>query len=131
MQIKNKSIKYEFVSEIPSKKNSKRIISFGNGRRGLISSKNYLQWEEEQLWLLKTHKHKTVKKCDSIVVGLYFEYNRRKDLSNVWEGVGDLLVKAGILEDDNFNVIPILQISYLGKRSPSLCTVEIINPQYE
>lgn len=127
---KNKII--EITGEIPSKKNSKQIFRSSAGKPFIVSSDNYLAWEENQLWLLKKHKMKKIVKCEKIWVQFYFKYDRRKDLSNVWESIGDLLVKAEILADDNFKVIPNLELEYGGKsEAESMCQISIINPEYE
>lgn len=94
---------------IPSKKNSKRII--GRGRPMLISSKAYQEWEAGQLIYLRSlNLSKGIEKA-SIKVVFYMPDNRKADLSNKFESIADLLVKAGILVDDSWQCLsPVLLV---------------------
>ena len=84
----------------------------------LVSSKKHKEWEEEKMWVLKGI-HGQYKKC-AITAVFFPSTKRRADLSNKWESVGDLLVKAGILEDDNwFCVVDLrLMIGEVDKHNP-------------
>ena len=57
---------------------------------------------------------KPVNKINSVTLAFYAESKRRKDLTNCAEGVMDLLVKAGILQDDNWFVVPKIVLVFGG-----------------
>jgi len=98
---------------IPSKKNSKQWVGNGN-RKFLIPSKNYAIWHEEQMWELKKYKVKSpITRC-SMIVEIAFPDNRKADISNKIESVNDLLVDAGILEDDDHRILHSLNLKSLG-----------------
>lgn len=96
---------------IPSKKNSKRIL--GRGRiKFIASSENYMRWEKKTVLDLinqrnKIKDFKTIQEC-TIMISIKYPDNRRRDLTNTAEGIMDALVKAEIIKDDNFKVVPFL-----------------------
>lgn len=101
----------------PSKKNSRQIFCRG-GRPVNIPSKDYLAWHEEQMWLIK--KVKPVKGEVAIDMQLYAPNLRTGDLENKFSSVQDLLVDAGIIDDDNWDVVKQVMLNYAGvdKQSP-------------
>lgn len=50
-----------------------------------------------------------------ITIDFYVENKRKADLSNKAESIMDLLVDAGVIEDDNFFVVPRLVLNYKGQ----------------
>jgi Holliday junction resolvase RusA-like endonuclease len=87
-----------FQGHIPSKKNSKRIA---NGR--ILPSKAYESWHKAEL--------ATLQDAFAIPSPVEIEYSfriggkdrpREFDLSNAEESINDLLVDAGIIEDDSW-----------------------------
>ena len=78
----------------------------------LISTPAYAAWHEEQMWKLKG------KKVPDIITTLYLNFYspdaRKTDLSNKAESVMDLLVDSGLIEDDNWNIIPKLVLEFKG-----------------
>ena len=90
---------------IPSKKNSKRIVS-GRGRKPtLLSSKDYISWEKMAVLEFKVGwEGKTILRCSSITYRFTFPDKRVRDLSNAVEGINDALVKANVLKDDNWKI---------------------------
>lgn len=77
---------------LPSKKNSKRIIQ-RYGKPSIISSKEYLDWENGFVAELKSLK-RTLGTCKKCNVRISSPDLRRWDLSNKWESVADAMVKA-------------------------------------
>ena len=99
---------------IPSKKNSK--VWTGHC---LISSKNYREWEEEQLWLLKWVQW--VQWWGWTIDCSFYRWDKRKfDLDNTFSSCSDLLVKAWIIEDDNMEILTnvILRFWWYDKQNP-------------
>lgn len=98
---------------IPSKKNSKQLLQRW-WRTMIVSSANYLKWENEQLNYLDTQ---FLTKINPLwpyrIECIFYMIDKRKtDLSNKFESVADLLVKAKILADDNYEIIPEIILKY-------------------
>ena len=97
----------------PSKKNSKQIICTQDRPR-LISSKAYRAWHDGEMWILKKYKpKKPIEKCE-ISCEFWFPDNRRRDLSNVFEGIADILVDAEILKDDDWKTVESILLYAMG-----------------
>ena len=77
-----------------TKKNSQQIFfNKATGKRMIVPSKQYKEYEQACLWQIRRPK------C------VYYMPTRRKvDLSNLIEASLDILVRAGVLEDDNCDV---------------------------
>src|SRR3990167_10664765 len=86
-----------------TKKNSKRIVRFGN-RPSLISSAKYLAWESGAVRQLRTQwAGRAPIPADTPVhaqITSYLATRRKTDLSNLYEGPQDAMQRAGILADD-------------------------------
>jgi len=109
----------------PSKKNSKQII-YVRGKPLIISSKDYAIWHKTALQTLKTAP-KFNGNTKAVVLCFYSENKRKFDLSNKAESIMDLLVDAGILQDDNYEVVPRLILEYGGisKENPR-CEIHLL-----
>jgi Holliday junction resolvase RusA-like endonuclease len=120
-----KSITYTFVKPIPSKKNSKQIFKNKSGKMFISSSSNYKDWQRIELMLIKSKiKERNISKC-SIDYCFYSPNKRTFDISNKLESVNDLLVDAGILIDDNYNVLSSMIVSYNGIDKDKYCEIKI------
>lgn len=108
---------------IPSKKNSK-VWTW----KFMISSKNYIKREKEQLIYLKQNqiKPENINYWVSISYEFFMPDNRKTDLSNKIESINDLLVKYWLLEDDNCKIIQEMNIYYkwIDRENPR-CKLEI------
>ena len=98
-----KELRLTIPIEPVTKKNSQQII-YVKGRPMIIPSKKYKDYEKQALnYLLFTTE------CFNTPVNVechYYMPTRRKcDLVNLLEATCDVLVKAGILEDDNYTII--------------------------
>lgn len=97
--------KIKFVVSLPpiTKKNSQRIVT--NKRTGksyLIPSKAYEKYEKEAGWFLKPLGIN----CPVNVKCLFYMPTRRKvDLTNLLESIDDVMVKYGVLADDDYKVV--------------------------
>ena len=98
---------------IPSKKNSKQIIRRGN-RSMLVSSRAHSIWHTDAMWQLKEQRTRPMEGKIGIEMMFYFPDKRRADLTNKAESIMDLLVDAGIIEDDNANVCPEVFLRFGG-----------------
>lgn len=100
-----------------TKKNSQQIIKI-RGRYMIIPSTAYRNYEKDCLPYL-VHVEPFLNPCN--VKCEYFMPTRRKvDLVNLQEATLDILVKAGILQDDNSNVVVSMDGSrvYYNKEYP-------------
>lgn len=110
--------------ELYSSKNSKRIVRFGN-RPALIASKQYMASVkpiEEQLvlnrgkWLREIGPRPRPLK---IFFKVYRKTKRRFDYLNIFQGLCDLMVKCGWLDDDNADeLIPVFEPYEVDKNNP-------------
>jgi len=102
---------------IPSKKNQLRRIKRA-GRIYTVPSKNHELWERKQLKLVSDQKElqriDQFEKVRVVVIFIYFPDNLGSDLTNKAESIMDLLVKAGILKNDKWQVIPRLELVSMG-----------------
>lgn len=92
----------KFTGHIPSKKNSKIKTRFG----AIVPSKAYQMWHKEQMATLAG----SVRIPSPVSIEYRFWIGgkavpARFDLSNAIESINDLLVDAGILEDDSFDCV--------------------------
>lgn len=99
-----------------AKKNSSNSI-WNHYTKRLIrtTSTNYKSWENDAMKQLGKcvngkffNEKKRVKDicCPVILKCCFYNYdNRKRDISNYYEGIQDLLVDAGIIKDDNYKII--------------------------
>lgn len=90
-----------FRSFPPSKKNSKRILRSSRGKPFVASSEAFKAWETQQLWAIKhLRPREPIKQAHHIDLFFTLPDHRKRDLTNAAEGIMDVLVAAGFLEDD-------------------------------
>lgn len=96
-----------FTLRLPpiSKKNSQQIlINMATGRPFIMPSKQYKQYERDSLWFIP----KLTKPIDyavNVKCLFYMPTHRKCDLTNLLEAIDDIMVKSGLLADDNFTII--------------------------
>lgn len=102
-----------------TKKNSQRIFVNRKTLRPFISpSEKFLEYEKAASLYCNGHK---VEEFPVNVKLLFYMPNKRKcDLTNLIEAIDDVLVKTGVLPDDNYNIIAAHDGSrvYVDKDSP-------------
>lgn len=87
-----------------SKKNSQRIMINSRTRKPFIMpSAAYKDYEREAA--LHIPRGQYIDKPVNIKCLFYMPTRRRCDLTNLLEAIDDILVKAGLLADDNFTVV--------------------------
>lgn len=88
-----------------TKKNGQRIVmNRRTGRPMVIQSQRYLQYEKDCGYFIKGKGLKIDYPIN--LKAVYYRKDRRKcDLSNLHEALQDILVKYGVLEDDNFTIV--------------------------
>ena len=95
--------------EVRSKKNSKRIV-VAHGKPRIVSSVPYKAWEKDavaQLLRCQVSPFRALREGQNVAacITIYRRTKRKYDLTNMGEGVMDALVLAGILDDDNADVV--------------------------
>ena len=86
-----------------SKKNSQRII-YAKGRPMIIPSAKYSEYEKECAWFMPKLDN-PIERPVNVKCLFYMPTRRRVDLVNLEEAICDILVKYGVLEDDNYNIV--------------------------
>ena len=103
-------IKFTIPLNPVTKKNSQQIILVC-GKPRIIPSKKYKEYERDCIPFL-THVEPVTGRLN--VKAVYFMRTRRRvDLINLHEALHDILVKAGVLEDDNCKIIYSTDGSYV------------------
>lgn len=87
-----------------TKKNSQQIIKAGN-RRMIVPSPQYRQYEKDCLWQIPPKVKQRIDFPVNIQCVYYMPTRRRVDLVNLLEATMDILVAAGVLEDDNCRIV--------------------------
>lgn len=89
-----------------TKKNSQRIlVNRATGRPFVAQSGQYKAYERAALQYLRLRPEKPVDAPVNLKAVFYMPTRRRVDLVNLLESVCDILVRAGILADDNSNIV--------------------------
>jgi Holliday junction resolvase RusA-like endonuclease len=113
-----------------SKKNNKRILkNFKTDKMFIASSEQYLKSKDSFLWQLADASNKrewqAMLKANNGLKPLKLEFTfyqktkQRFDYCNIVQGIQDLLVEAGYLEDDNANeVLPVFAPYQVDKNNP-------------
>ena len=97
-----KPIELTIIGSARTKKNHSRIITNPKtGKPMVIQSKQYVQYEADALKQL--HKPSEPVTCACNAQYRYYMPNARKcDLVNLIQATNDILVKGGVIEDDNY-----------------------------
>lgn len=86
-----------------TKKNSQRIVVQGK-RRFIMPSAQYQKYENACLWQLKGKRWQLAGPLN-VRCEYYMATRRKVDLCNLLEASCDILVKAGVIVDDNSTVV--------------------------
>lgn len=87
-----------------SKKNSQRIvINKATGARMILPSKKYKDYETDAGWFIP--KNKCIDYPVNVKCLFYMPTKRLCDLTNLLESIDDIMVKYGLLKDDNYSIL--------------------------
>ena len=87
-----------------SKKNSQQILTNPKtGRPFIMPSKKYKEYEKDAMWFIP--KGETINKPVNVKCLFYMPTRRKCDLGNMQEAILDVMVKAGLLADDNYSIV--------------------------
>ena len=97
--------RYVFRGEVASKKNSK-VLARVKGRPMLLPSRKYQEWEKRaRLAIMAEGRPAEPFKAARISMVIFHGDMLKRDSNNATQGVQDVLVDMGVLEDDNWMVI--------------------------
>ena len=90
-----------------SKKNSQQILTNkATGRPFIMPSKKYKDYEKAAAkYIPKLRQPKPIDQPVNIKCLFYMPTRRKVDLTNLLEAIDDVMVKAGLLADDDFTII--------------------------
>lgn len=86
-----------------TKKNSQRIVKMGN-RHCILPSEKYKEYESLALWYIPK-RGVPIDFPVNVKCTFYMPNNRLCDLTNHLESIDDVMVKAGLLKDDNYKIL--------------------------
>ena len=99
------SYRYVFRGEVASKKNSK-VLARVKGRPMLLPSRKFQEWEKmARLAIMSSGRPVEPLKAARLSMIIYHGDMIRRDTNNATQGVQDVLVDMGVIEDDNWMVI--------------------------
>lgn len=90
------------LTPVSKKNHSQLIINRNTGKRMLIPSPQYRQYEHDCAYFMPPYKAEGKVNVKAV---FYMETRRRVDLVNLLQALLDILVKYGVIEDDNSNVV--------------------------
>ena len=96
---------YQFTIPLPpiTKKNSQRIlINRSTGKPFIAPSEQYKQYEKDAMWFMPNI---FINAPCNIKCLFYMPTKRKVDLTNLLEAIDDIMVKSGILADDNSTIV--------------------------
>lgn len=102
----------KFTVPLPpiTKKNSQRIVMRG-GKPCILPSEKYKEYENSALWFIPK-RGIPIDFPVNVKCLFYMPNNRLCDLTNHLEAIDDVMVKAGLLKDDNYKIL----VSHDGSR---------------
>jgi len=110
-----------------TKKNHQQILRAGNGRSFIAQSKTYREYEKNAVASVKWAYDRIASPVN--VKTIYYMGTRRLvDLVNLQEATLDVLVRAGVLKDDNRDIVASMDGSYVDYDKSYPRTEIIITP---
>lgn len=94
-----------------TKKNGARILQFGKAKK-VVPSEQFIKYQNTAGIYFRPRPEKPIDFPVEVECKFYMPTQHRVDLTNLLEAIDDILVKYGILEDDNSKII----VSHDGSR---------------
>lgn len=92
------------IKSSPHTKKNSQVIAKHNGRTFVVQNKLYKKYEKECLNVIEPPE-KPLDEPVNVQMRFFMPTRRRVDLVNLQQACLDILVRAGVLEDDNFNIV--------------------------
>ena len=128
-------VKYTIPFAPVSKKNSQRIVTNRiTGKPFIIQSPQYEDYEAAASYCLKPKPKNPIDYPVTVRCIYYMPTKRRVDMSNLMAATHDILVKYGVLADDNRDIIASVDGSrvHYDKQNPRTeIEIEDFNEAYE
>lgn len=99
-------MKLTILGQVPPKKNSRNIF-VRNGRIVNVPSERHTQWERDALVQLRSSAKGSADNKVTIAYQFFVKDNGRRDLDNMIASINDVLVKSGLLIDDDWQHLAI------------------------
>ena len=96
-------IKFTIPLTPVTKKNSQRIVIRG-GKPCILPSEKYKEYESIALWYIPK-RGTPIDFPVNVKCTFYMPTHRPCDLTNHLESIDDVMVKAGLLKDDNYKIL--------------------------
>lgn len=107
------SFHYVFRGEVASKKNSK-VLARVKGRPMLLPSRKFQEWEKRaRLAIMAEGRPPEPFKAARLSMVIYHGDLIKRDSNNATQGVQDVLVDMGVIQDDNWMVIGTPEVSHM------------------
>ena len=102
------------------KKNSQRILRSPSGKPYIAQSVGYINYEAEMLeHLSKINKPPMIEGPAKLRIVYYLPDRLRRDITNLEQSTCDILVKAGVIKDDCWTVLPdIHAVARIDRKNP-------------
>lgn len=94
----------QIIKSSPHTKKNSQVIAKHNGRTFVVQNKLYKKYEKECLNVIEP-PDKPIDEPVNVKMRFFMPTRRRVDLVNLQQACLDILVRAGVLEDDNFNIV--------------------------
>lgn len=99
-------LRYEILLPPITKKNSQQILmNRKTGRPFIMPSKQYKDYERNAEWFLRPRPPRPIECRLNVKCLFYMPTRRAVDLNNLLEAATDVMVKAGIIKDDNCRIV--------------------------
>lgn len=98
-------------------------------KRGRVPTKRYKDWQEEALWQIKAQKVKPVAGRVTVYVRVVSPDKRNRDLGNLDKALADVLVRAGIIEDDGRKCLRKITYEWMEEGPPCAVLIQPIEEE--
>jgi Holliday junction resolvase RusA-like endonuclease len=112
----------------PKKNSQQMIFNQHTGKPMIIQSKQYLQFERDCAYFLNQHKD-NIDYPINLKCTFYVSDRRKRDIVNLLNAIQDVLVKYGVIVDDNYNIVRAVdgsRIIYEKGREETIIEIERI-----
>lgn len=120
--------RFIITGETPAKKNSRIVLKDGRN----IPGGRHRKWHaaamaelKAQLMLMEDEAPRGIESETRIRMTFYHGDNRRRDSDNGASSILDLLTDCGIIRDDKWQIVRLLEIRNFYEKGNPHCTVEI------
>ena len=96
---------YTLLGAPITKKNSMQILRAANGRAFIAPSKQYKAYEKDCIRQLADRRKPRIATPVNVRCVYYMPTRRKVDLCNLLGATCDILIAAGVLEDDNSTIV--------------------------